>query len=178
MTTDGGKPGVDPAHLATLGRLTGGALHELANPLLALLGNAELGTGEAEPGTKLHQRLEVIEQTGLEIAEIVRALQGYIREQEAPSGRISLVDSAHAAVALIRRVSSVRDVELTVRADAEPVVRAQPGEILRSLIELVLDRLASADRGDVIELVVSERDGSAVVSLEGGRELLLDAVAR
>ena len=165
-------------HLATLGRLTGGALHELANPLLALLGDAELGSAEAERGTKLHERLELIQQTGLEIADIVRALQGFIREQDAPSGPISLVDSADAALALIRRVSSVRDVELTVRAEAEPTVREQPGAILGSLVELVLDRLKSADRGDVIELVVSEEEGSAIASLEGGGEVRLDAVQR
>ena len=41
--------------LATLGRLTRGALHELANPLVALLGSAELALADAEPGTKIHQ---------------------------------------------------------------------------------------------------------------------------
>lgn len=178
MATDGAKPGIDAAHLATLGRLTRGALHELANPLLALLGNAELGSAEAEPGTKLHDRLEVIQQTGLEIAEIVRALQGYIREQDAPEREISLVDSAEAAVALLRRVSSARDVELAVQAEAEPLVQGQPGAILRSLVELALDRLETADRGELIELIVSEQEGSAIVSLQDAGELRLNTVAR
>jgi signal transduction histidine kinase len=177
VATDGVEREPEAAQLATLGRLTRGALHELANPVLALLGNAELAAAEAEPGTKLHDRLETIQRTGLEISEIVRALQAYIRAQDAPVGQVGLAESASAAVALLRRVSSTRDVELSVRAEGQPQVRAQPGSVLRSLVELVLDRLATAERGEAIELVVSERDGAAIAAVEGGGTLRLDAVA-
>lgn len=176
MTDDGATTEAD-AHLATLGRLTRGALHELANPLLALLGSAEFALADADPGTKLHARIDIVQRTGLEIAEIVRALQAYIREQDAPATRVSLVDSAEAAVALVRRVSAVRDVELAVRAASEPLAHARPGPILRSLVELLLDRIADAERGDVVELVVSEQNGEALVSLAGAGELRLAAVA-
>lgn len=176
--TDRAKPVVDDAHLATLGRLTRGALHELANPLLALVGSAELALADADPGTKSYARIEVIHRTGLELAEIVRALQAFIREQDAPAGRVALVDSAEAAVALVRRVSAVRDVVLAVRAESAPRVDARPGPILRSLVELLLDRIAGAERGDEIELVVSEQGGEAVVSLAGVGELRLGAVAQ
>jgi signal transduction histidine kinase len=50
--------------LATLGRLTRGALHEISNPLVALLGSAELALAEAQPGTKLHARLSLTHRTG------------------------------------------------------------------------------------------------------------------
>ena len=178
MTTDDVKPSSDDAHLATLGRLTRGALHELANPLLALLGTAELALTAAEPRTKLHGRLDVVQRTALELAEIVRALQAYLREQDEPAGHVSLVDSAEHAVALVRRVSAVRDVELTVRVESEPLVLARPGPVLRSLVELLLDRLEDAERGDEVELVVAEQDGEAVVSLAGTGEIRHAAVAR
>ena len=70
--------------LATLGRLTRGALHEISNPLVALLGSAELALGDAEPGTKLHSRISLTQRTGAEVAEIVRALQAFIRLQSQP----------------------------------------------------------------------------------------------
>ena len=88
-----------------------------------------------------------------------------------------MAESASAAVALLRRVSSTRDVELSVRAAAQPQVLAHPGSVLRSLVELVLDRLAIAERGETIELVVTERDGAAIAAVEGGGTLRLDAVA-
>ncbi len=180
MSTYGGEPDPDAAQLEILGRLTRGALHELANPLLALLGNAELALaeGEAEVGTKLHRRLATIEQTALELSEIVRSLQAYLRTQDIPAGHVSVTESAEAAVALVRRVSAVRDVELIVRVDSAPGVEAEPGEVLRSLVELVLDGLALAERGDLVELVVGLRDGEAIASVAGTGEIRLGASTR
>jgi len=171
-----GRPALDDAHLATLGRLTRGALHEFANPLLALLGSTELALAEAGAGTKLHGRLAVIERTALELSEIVCSLQAYIREQDAPVGSVSVADSAEAAVALVRRVSAVPDIELAVRADSTPVVDAAAGTVLRSLVELLLAGLASAERGDRLELVVGERDGEATALLVGTGEIQLGSV--
>ncbi len=116
--------------------------------MLALLGSAELALADADPGTKLHERIDVIQRAGLELAEIVRALQAYIREQDAPARIVSVVDSVETALALVRRVGALHDVELAVRAKSEPLVRARPGPILCSLVELTLDGLARAARGD------------------------------
>jgi signal transduction histidine kinase len=155
-------------HLAALGRLTRGALHEIANPLLALLGSAEFALADAEPGTKLHSRIELVQSTGAEIAEIVRALQAFARSASAPPERLSLAAAAETAQALVLKVSTVRDVELALRLDAEPFVHTAPGDVQRALVELLLDGLAVAERGDIVELVVREQSGWAVASTAGG----------
>ena len=162
----------DP-HLATLGRLTRGALHEVSNPLLALLGSAEFALADATPGTKLHSRIELVQSTGEEIAEIVRALQAFARSASAPPERLSLAAEAQTAKALVLRVSTVRDVELALRVEAEPLVHAAPGDVQRALVELLLDGLEGAERGDTVELVVREQDGWAVAATAGG-ELRLE----
>lgn len=162
----------DP-HLTTLGRLTRGALHEISNPLLALLGSAEFALADAQPGTKLHSRIELVQSTGEEIAEIVRALQAFARSASAPPERLPLAAAAQTAQALVLRVSTVRDVELALRMEAEPFVHAAPGEVQRALVELLLDGLEGAERGDTVELVVREQDGWAVAATAGG-ELRLE----
>jgi signal transduction histidine kinase len=164
--------------LATLGRLTRGALHEIANPLLALVGTAELVLGDAEPGTKLHDRLALVQETGWEITEIVRALQGFAREQGAPPAAVALGDSAESAVKLVRGVSVVRDVELALavrRESSATVAIASPGEVACALVELLLDGLAGAARGDTVELVVSRDGADAVATVAGAGELRLPA---
>lgn len=158
---------------ATLGRLTRGALHEIANPLLALGGSAELALADAAPGSKLHDRLLTVRQTSQEIVEIVRALQAFARAQHEPVRRIELAAAADAAVALVRRVSAVRDVELAVRREAEPVVEAAPGAVAAALVDLLLDGLAAAERDGTVELVVSRQGGDAVAALSGAGELRL-----
>lgn len=162
--------------LALLGRLTRGFLHELANPLLALTGSAEFALADAEPGTKLRDRLEIVHSTALEIGELIRALQGYIREGSAPPRRLALAEAAAETIAFVRRVSAVRDVELSTRADAEPVVLASPGAVRRRLVELVLDGISAAQGGDQVILAVSVEDGEAVAGVAGIGELRLEAV--
>ena len=168
----------DERGLVTLGRLTRGALHEIANPLLALVGSAEFALADAETGTKQHGRLELVHETGLEIAEIVRALQGFARNQHLPPSRLALGDVADAAVKLVRRVSAVRDVELAVRRESEPEVLAAPGAASSALVDLLLDALSTAERGDTVELVVSHDGADAVAAVPGGGELRLPAEAR
>jgi len=151
--------------LVTLGRLTRGALHELSNPLVALLGSAELALSDAEPGTKLHDRIALTRQTGAEVVDIVRALQAFLRLQSEPPQELSVGAAAVDAVALVTRVLPTHDVELSARGEATTV--AAPGELRRRLVELLVDALDARRESGTIELVV--RDG--VVTATGGGEL-------
>lgn len=152
--------------LHTLGRLTRGALHEIANPLVALVGSAELALGEIEPGSKLYDRIALTRRTGAEIAEIVKALQAFVRQQGEPPAEVSVGEAAADAIALVARVMPVHDRELTTSGDARVV--AAPGELRRQLVELLLDALEREGAG-AIDLTVSE----SAVSATGGGEVRL-----
>ena len=141
--------------LQTLGLLTRGALHQIANPLVGLLGSADLALSDTEPGTKLNARIALTHNSGLEIAEIVRALQAFIRLQDEPERELSLASAAADAIALLTRVLPVHDTEFSVSGDATVVAR--PGETQRRLIELLVDQLGRAQRGTTIELEVRDR---------------------
>ena len=161
------EPADDSRTFATLGRLTRGALHEISNPLVALLGSTELALGAAQPGTKLHERLSLAQRTGAEVVEIVRALQAFVRLQAEPERSVSVGAAATEAAALVAKVLPAHDVELTASGDATVV--AAPGELQRRLVELLLDALDDPGRGSTIELVV----GDGVVTATGGGELRL-----
>jgi C4-dicarboxylate-specific signal transduction histidine kinase len=161
--------------LQTLGLLTRGALHEISNPLVALVGSAELALGETEPGTKLHDRVALTRNTGTEIADIVRALQTFVRNQAKPPQRLSLGEAATDAVALVTRVIPTHDVTLAASGDATVV--AAPGDVGSALVELLVDALAQeGPEGRSIELAVRAENGEAVVTATGGGELRLPAV--
>ena len=165
----------DTRSLRTLGLLTRGALHEISNPLLGLVGSAELALGELEPGSKLHDRVALTHRTGTEIAVIVRALQGFIRLQSAPAGSLSLGAAAASAVALVDLVLPTHDLTLTASGDATVV--ASPGELSCSLVELLVDALERSDSKGTIELAVRTEGGDAVVAVSSGGELRLPASA-
>lgn len=155
----------DASVLQTLGLLTSGALHEISNPLVALIGTAELALADAEPGTKLHDRIALTRRTGAEIADIVRALQAFIRLQAEPERELSLGSATADAITLVSSVLPTHDMELKVSGDATVV--AGPGETQRRLVELLVEEIRRAERGDTIELEV--RDGVIIAS--GGGEL-------
>jgi len=159
--------------LRTLGLLTRGALHEISNPLVGLVGSAELALGEAEPGTKLHGRIALTHRTGTEIAGIVRALQAFIRLQNMPAGPLSLGEAAAEAVALVDLVLPTHDATLTAAGDA--TVIAAPGKVRCSLVELLVEALERSDSRGTLALTVRADGNDAVVAATGGGELRLPA---
>jgi signal transduction histidine kinase len=159
--------------LRVLGLLLRGALHEIANPLVALVGSAELALTETEPGTKLHERIALTRSTGTEIAGIVRALQAFIRLQEAPAGQFSLGQAATETVTLVDLVLPTHDVTITASGDA--TVFAAPGEVRSSLVELIVGALEHTDSRGAIALTVRSEGSQAIVTATGGGELRLPA---
>lgn len=153
--------------LRTLGSLLRGALHEISNPLVALVGSAELALDELEPGTKLHDRIAITRDTGTEIAEIVRALQAFVRLQAEPAAELSVGAEAEAAVALVSRVMPTGGRVLSATGDA--TVHARPGELRRQLVELLLGALDRGARDEPVELAVTD----GLVTATGGGELRL-----
>jgi signal transduction histidine kinase len=139
-------------------------LHQISNPLVGLIGSAELALTEAEPGTKLHNRIALTHRTGLEVAGIVKALQAFIRLQAEPVAELSVGAAAAAAIDLVQKVLPTHDTELRWSGDATVV--AHPGELRRALVELIVEAMATAERGSVIELVVAD---GAVTATGGGR---------
>lgn len=160
---------VEDRVLRTLGLLTRGALHEVSSPLVGLIGSAELALREVEPGTKLHDRIALTYRTGVEIAEIVRALQAFVRSHAEAPTTLSLGAAATEAVSLVERVFPLDDATLTASGDAE--VRAAPGEVASRLVELLVEALRRGGPG-AIELVVRSEGGEAVVTA-GGDEVRL-----
>lgn len=167
-------PSASEAHLLrTLGLLTRGALHELSNPLVALVGSAELALQEAEPGSKLQQRIALTHRTGSEIAAIVRALQAFIRRQSLPPAPLSMGAAAAEAIALVELVLPTHDVTLAAAGDARVVMA--PGELQCALVELLVEALAGAGSRGAVTLTVRSEAGDAVVEATGGGELRVPA---
>ena len=171
---------VEVGRLAALGRLTPGALHEIANPLVALLGTAELLLLDAERGTKSAERLELVVDTAREISAIVRALQAYSRDRAAPRGPMALDRLVAETVELVRRTSAVRDVALEeVRAEVEVPVEGLPGGLKQAVLTLILNALEAQGGGGKVTVATAGAEGSATVTVTGGRGsgLGLDACA-
>lgn len=103
---------LEAGRLTGLGELVRGVAHEINNPLFGMLGLAELLLGEIEPGTKTHERLTLVQQSGLEIKRITHSLLGFARAEPDVSEVVSLQEAAEKAVELVRCTSAGKSVEL------------------------------------------------------------------
>lgn len=151
----------------TLGRLVPGALHELANPVLALRGTVELLLQEADPS---RERLDVIAAMAREIESVVTALQRLAREAVEPSTTIPLAAFVEDTAAVARRFTSAKDVALQVHTSGAESVEARPAALRTALLGPLLEALASAGPNGRVAIEV---DGRRV--LLGGTELPLPA---
>jgi PAS domain S-box-containing protein len=151
--------------LATIGELAAGVAHEINNPLFAILGLVEFLLKDAEVGTKGHDRLVLIQRTGLEIKEIVRALLDFAREPSDERALVSVEDAARETVELFRRTSAAKASDLREDYSGEDTVVDGSGNQLK---QIFLNLLANATHavggaGGEVELAVM-REGDWVVA--------------
>ena len=60
-------------------------VHDINNPLFAILGHVEFALRDAEPGSPAEERMLIIQRTGLEIKDILRTLEEHARENRSLS---------------------------------------------------------------------------------------------
>lgn len=171
--TSGGD--LEAARLELLGGLLPAALHELSNPLVALLGTVELLLAEAEPGSSSRTKLELVQRTADEIAALVRSLQRLARERLEPATEVELEAFTRETADLAVRFSGVKGIGCEVRATAPATIVAEPGVLRLALLDLLFDALRTAEadvRVDVEKSRVRVSSGSG-----GGRGAALAAAA-
>lgn len=180
-----GPPQFDPrlvqsGKLAAVGELAAGVAHEINNPLFAILGLTEFLLKEAAPGTQPYERLSLIQETGLEIKEIVRALLDFARENADVRHVIELEDVVRSTLDLVRRTNAHKGIELIDSYDAPGVeVHASANQLKQIVLNLIANaRQAMPNGGTVRVSVRRERDQVLVVVADDGPGVSPDVLDR
>ena len=171
---------VQSSKLAAIGELAAGVAHEINNPLFAILGLTEFLLKEAEPESKAHQRLELIQQTGLEIKEIVRALLDFARENADDRHVVPLEEVVQATVDLVRRTNAHKGVELIDDYDhSGALVHASPNQLKQIVLNLIANARQAMPNGGTVKVHV-HRDGDFVVATveDDGQGIDSDLIGR
>ena len=156
---------VQSGKLAAIGELAAGVAHEINNPLFAILGLTEFLLKEIEPESKAHQRLELIQQTGLEIKEIVRALLDFARENAEERHVVALDDVIRSTVDLVRRTNAHKGIELIDSYnDGGARVNASPNQLKQIFLNLVANARQAMPNGGTVTIHV-HRDGEQVIAV-------------
>jgi PAS domain S-box-containing protein len=155
---------VQSGKLAAIGQLAAGVAHEINNPLFAILALTEFLIKDSIAGTKQYERLELIQQTGLEIKEIVRALLDFARENADERHVVSLEDVIRSTVDLIRRTNAHKGVELVDTYDgSDALVNASANQLKQVFLNLTANARQAMPNGGTIR-VDMRRAGNSVIT--------------
>jgi two-component system NtrC family sensor kinase len=157
---------VQSGKLAAIGELAAGVAHEINNPLFAILGLTEFLLQEAAPDSKAHERLELIQQTGLEIKEIVRALLDFARENSEGRQLVALDDVVRSTVDLVRRTNAHKGVEIIESyQEADLVVSASANQLKQVFLNLLANARQAMPTGGSVRIDVRREGASAVATV-------------
>jgi two-component system NtrC family sensor kinase len=155
---------VQSGKLAAIGELAAGVAHEINNPLFAILGLTEFLLKEADPESKARSRLELIQQTGLEIKEIVRALLDFARENAEERHVVLMEEVVQSTVDLVRRTNSHKGVEIQDSYDEScGHINASPNQLKQIFLNLIANARQAMPNGGTVAIDV-RRDGDFVLT--------------
>ena len=151
--------------LTALGSLATSVVHELNNPLFAVLGLVEFLLRDAEPGTKAHSRLELIQSTGLEMKEVARALLDFAREEPARLEPVALGETVEDVARLFGLTAAAKGVEVVTRVDEPLHVLGRRNELRQLLLCLFLNGKQALPGGGTITVAVSRSGDDALLRI-------------
>jgi signal transduction histidine kinase len=155
---------LEAGRLSALGELVRGFAHEINNPLFGMLGLVELLLGEVEGGTKAHERLRLVQQSGLQIKRITHTLLDFARAESEVEELVSLQEVAEGTAELVRCTTAGKSVELRERYCVEPLkVYGSSGRLSQVFLSLLVNAYQALPTGGIVTVHL-ERDGDWAVA--------------
>jgi len=153
--------------LASIGQLAGGMAHEINNPLLIILGRAELLLMDVDPSSPNAGDLEIIKSETERIAGIVRNLLSFSRADR--TGILSMVDVneiMERTLQLVETQESTGQIATIRRLSGDiPPVYAEKGEIQQVFMNIVINAYqAMRSTGGKLIVETSQDDAGYVVA--------------
>jgi signal transduction histidine kinase len=124
-----------------------------------------------------------VQETGLEIKEIVRAMLAFAREQSGERTVVSLDDVVADALDLVRRTNAAKGLEVVERLHGEALdVVASPNELKQVVLHLVANARQAMPDGGTVTVGVATGPEHATVTVadegpgvpEGSREQIFE----
>ena len=144
--------------MEAIGRLAGGVAHDFNNLLSVILGHGERLAKNLEPGDPRRERVDQILWSAGRAAELTRHLLAFSRLQVLEPKVVRLDAVAADAQEMLERVIG-EDVDLHVAPPATlGHVRADPGQIVQVLLNLVVNARDAMPRGGRLTVEFADAD--------------------
>jgi signal transduction histidine kinase len=135
-----------------LGKLAGGIAHDFNNVISAMMGWAELGTRDLEPGNQAVEAFQQIRQQAERAAGLTHQLLAFTRRQSLEPSYLDLNLLVGETVSLLQKLIG-EQIEISLSLDPEiETTRADASQIERVLMNLCLNARDAMARGGVLRI--------------------------
>jgi PAS domain S-box-containing protein len=143
--------------LGAVGKLAGGIAHDFNNRLVVIMGYAELLKRELPPESPLSGHADMVLVSAKRAAELTRQLLAYSRRQVLEAEAFDVNEMAERMRSLLKTVLA-DGIELVTVLGAKRAVLADPGQIERVVLNLVLNARDAMPSGG--RLTIETRDAT------------------
>jgi len=146
------------AHLASVGTLASGVVHEINNPLTAILGFssallARVNNHEEIDRNELGSYLQIIHNESLRCRDIVESFRRFAREGgDVRIGRYSLLESIVNALRLVNMRAVRSEVSVVNDVKEDIMVRTDAGKLEQVFVNLLIGRIDFCGPGTTITI--------------------------
>jgi signal transduction histidine kinase len=123
--------------LSTVGKLAAGLVHEINNPLAAILGQAHLLMREAEVSPESRERLRMIIEETSRAARLLKSVQGLSRPRRVERRACALDAEVRAVLDLTQPRRDYTGIRTVIQLETVPPVWADPDQIRQVVLNLV-----------------------------------------
>jgi two-component system cell cycle sensor histidine kinase/response regulator CckA len=135
-----------------LGKLAGGIAHDFNNVISAMMGWAELGTRDLEPGNQAVEAFEQIRQQADRAAGLTHQLLAFTRRQSLEPCHIDMNLLVGETVSMLQKLIGDQ-IEITLVLEPElETTRADASQIERVLVNLCLNARDAMERGGSLRI--------------------------
>jgi two-component system NtrC family sensor kinase len=126
--------------MAAFGQLGAGIAHEVKNPLAGILGYAQLTIRKLEPGTPIHQNLEIIEKETKRCKSIMDNLLKFARQEKAVYAATDVNRTVADACTIVNHQLEINNVKLEKDfAPDLPEIRGNANQLQQVFMNLMIN---------------------------------------
>ena len=138
-----------------IGTLAGGIANEFNNMLTPILGFGTLAMDEAEPGSRIHKRLERVLSAANRSRELAQQLMTFSRQEEPQRSRIRLGEAVEKTLKLLRATLPV-NIEMQQRSSVDnDHILADADQINQLLVNLSTNAHHAMPDGGVLSIEIN-----------------------
>ena len=149
--------------MAAIGELGAGVAHEINNPLMGVIGCAQLLLMRHAEGDRDHVLLLDIEREGQRIREIVNSLLQASQLEGDSMARVDLSNLIYHVVAVLREELTAKSIRVEVDIPPEfPLIMGNTSRLEECLVELIRNASHAMPEGGTVRIVGSGVEGELV----------------